>query len=144
MSKGWFGVALYEPKLEANIGMVLRSSHAFGAAFVALIGSRYMRRVAADTTDAQNQLPVLYFRDWPLFTESMREYVLVGVEVGKGMDVSRFHHPKQAIYVFGGEDRTLPAICPTYCHIQTRYCLNMAHATTVVMYARQAMGEEVG
>ena len=137
MMRGWFGVALYEPKIEANLGIVIRSSHVFGAAFVALIGARY-REVSTDTTKAQRHLPILYFRDWSLFTETMRHYPLIGVEVGKGLPLQKFCHPEQAIYVFGGEDRTLPVRCDIECHLQTRYCLNLGTVVGITLYARQA------
>ena len=137
MKRGWFGIALYEPKIEANLGTIMRSVVVFGAAFVALINARY-QRMAMDTVDAQKQLPVLYFQDWAHFTESMRHYPLVGVEVGRGVTLQQFRHPEQAVYVFGGEDRTLPVPCSTYTHLETGFCLNLGIVVNLVMYTRQA------
>lgn len=142
-ARGWYGIALYEPKIEANLGVVCRSAHAFGAAFVALIGQRY-QRVASDTTKAMHSLPVLYFRDWPAFTESMALYPLVTVEVNREVSLAQFRHPEQAIYVFGGEDRSLPVTGDAACHIPTKYCLNLGSCATTVMYARQAQAELKG
>ena len=140
--RGWFGIALYEPKIEANLGGVCRSAHAFGAAFVALIGQRY-QRTSSDTTKAHRALPVLYFRDWALFTETMMQYPIITVEVHQGTSLSRFTHPQQAIYVFGGEDRTLPVHGDQSVHIHTRYCLNLSSCATVVMYSRQTQFEDL-
>lgn len=131
----WFGIALYEPKIDANLGTILRSAHVFGAAFVATIGARY-REVSSDTTKAQRHLPVLYFPDWTAFTETMRHYPLVGIECRAGAKLHEFQHPKQSIYVLGGEDRTIPHRCELYAHFDTAYCTNVAIAASIVMYAR--------
>jgi len=136
--RGWSGVALYEPKIEANLGVTLRNAHAFGAAFVALIGHRYSHRVSTDTTDATQHIPVLYFRDWELFSETMYKFPIVTVEVGRGVPLHKFEHPQHAIYLFGGEDRTVPVQTGLSCHIESAYCLNLGVAVGVVLYARHA------
>jgi len=141
MSRGWFGIALYEPKIEANLGVVCRSAHAFGASFVACIGQRY-RHTCSDTTKAERSLPILYFPSWREFTESCAQIPLVTVEVQQGVELSHFQHPPQAIYVFGGEDRTLPVSGDCAVHLDTKYCLNLGSCATVVMYDRQAKGRK--
>lgn len=140
---GWFGIALYQPKTEANLGVVIRSAHAFGAAFVALIGHRY-KHVPTDTTKADRSLPIFYFSDSRAFTEAMHQYPIIAVEVNRGQELSRFSHPKQAVYVLGGEDRTLPEIGHGCCHIRTKYCLNLGAAATALMYARHSQISKEG
>ena len=135
--RGWFGIALYEPKIDANLGGVVRSAHAFGADFVAVIGQRY-QRVSSDTTKAHRSLPVLYFRDWQMFSEVMTHYPIITVERGAGIALQKFSHPQQAIYVFGGEDRTLPVRGDSAIHLETKYCLNLASCASIVMYAHTA------
>lgn len=48
MTRGYFGVAVYRPKTEANIGTLWRSATAYGAAFLATVGQRHQRQ-ASDT-----------------------------------------------------------------------------------------------
>jgi|CXWL01.1.fsa_nt_gi tRNA(Leu) C34 or U34 (ribose-2'-O)-methylase TrmL len=141
--RGWFGIALYEPKIEANLGGVVRSAHVFGAAFVALIGQRY-KHLSSDTTMAHRSLPILYFRDWRLFTETMAHYPIVTVECGTGIALQEFQHPQQAIYVLGGEDRTLPVRGDCAVHLDTKYCLNLASCASIVMYAHSTQIRQAG
>jgi tRNA(Leu) C34 or U34 (ribose-2'-O)-methylase TrmL len=135
--RGWYGIALYEPKIEANLGIVCRSAHAFGAAFVACIGQRY-RRVSTDTTKAGCSLPILYFPSWRECSETFTQVPIVTVEVNAGVPLASFAHPEQAIYVLGGEDRSVPFTGDCAVHIPTRYCLNLGSCATVVMYDRHA------
>jgi tRNA(Leu) C34 or U34 (ribose-2'-O)-methylase TrmL len=53
-----------------------------------------------------------------------------------GADIRNFKHPQRAVYVFGGEDRTLPKITEKRLRIETSYCLNMATAASIAMFYR--------
>ncbi len=129
---------MWQPKTEANFGGVLRNAHAFGAAFVALIGERY-RRAATDTSNAALHVPLYRF-------ETLEEFVanrpfaceIVRVEVDGAKELPEFTHRERAVYLFGGEDKTLPKdVGERSVRIESG-CLNLATCTGVVLYDRSA------
>jgi len=72
------------------------------------------------------------------------EAVLVEGEGDRGQDLREFSHPKRAVYLFGGEDRTLPVTGftrATAVHIETTHCLNLAVTASIVMYDRTVKGK---
>ena len=133
--RGYFGIVFYEPKFKENIGTAVRSAHCFEVDFIGIIGRRYKTQ-ASDTTVAERHVPLYeyknlddFFRHIPLGCE------VIGVEVD-GKDIRSFTHPERAIYIFGGEDRTLPKEFTNRIKIETNYCLNMAVAAAIVMFHR--------
>lgn len=76
--------------------------------------------------------------------------VPVAVEVRKNSErLQEFEHPKNAVYVFGPEDGSIPAQILNQCHrfviIPTRnhFCLNLATATATIMWDRAVKLGEV-
>jgi tRNA(Leu) C34 or U34 (ribose-2'-O)-methylase TrmL len=54
-----------------------------------------------------------------------------------GENIVNFNHPERAIYLFGGEDRSVPIVQNSKrIKIPTSYCLNMAVASGVILYDR--------
>lgn len=140
-SRGYYGIAVYQPKTEANLGGILRNAHAFGASFVALIGARY-RKQATDTSHAGRHIPIFQYADMDAFLMN-RPYdcEIVRCEVDGKTSLPEFTHKPRAIYLFGGEDRTVPvAVGERGVRIESRYCLNLATSTGIVMYDRHAKG----
>lgn len=137
MSRGYYGLAFYEPKTPGNFGAAMRSAHCFGASFIALIGGRYARQ-PADTTYAERHVPLFQFSDIDAFLKATpRLGTLVGLEVDAADDLRTFDHPERAIYLLGGEDRTLPTGLPgARVRIDTPLCLNMAVAASIILYDR--------
>ena len=136
--RGYFGVALWQPKTTENLGGVMRNAHAFGASFVVLIGARY-RKQASDTPHATKHLPLWEF-------ETLDDFVvlrpmdceIVRVETDGSKSLPKFTHLDRAVYLFGGEDRTLPTgIGERSVRIDCG-CLNLATVTGVVLYDRHA------
>jgi tRNA(Leu) C34 or U34 (ribose-2'-O)-methylase TrmL len=138
MKKGYAGIALFEPKNIENLGTIFRSAHCFGFDYISIIGGRYKRQ-ASDTTDAGNHLPIFQYANFESFRRAQPENVmLIGVEVNGKSDLKTFAHPKQAVYIFGGEDRTIQ-LTNDYHHsirLKTSYCLNLAVCASIVMYDR--------
>jgi tRNA(Leu) C34 or U34 (ribose-2'-O)-methylase TrmL len=144
MKRGFAGIALYEPKLIKNLGTLMRSVHCFGFQFVCTIGERYSRRESADTTDLIKHVPVFHYRNVDEFIHSKPlNAKVIGVEVNGRSSLKDIAHPQQAIYLLGGEDRTLsPEILENVCdhtiRIDTSYCLNQAVCASIIMYDRVA------
>lgn len=138
MKRGYCGIAFWQPKEEKNIGTVFRNAHCFDADFVCIIGDRAGYNESSNTTRAERHIPVFKYAD----IEDFMAHVPVGCEVVSvevdGEDIAEFRHPERAIYLFGGEDRTLPDIGGKRVRFDTLYCLNMATSSGIVLFDRQS------
>jgi tRNA G18 (ribose-2'-O)-methylase SpoU len=141
-SRGYFGIGIERSKTEANVGTLWRSAFSLGASFIFTIGKRYPRQ-STDVTEAWRHIPLLEFVDVSDFA-AHRPYdcQVVGVEIADtAVALETFAHPQRAIYLLGPEDGSLSAaalaVCQAVVVFESRYCLNVAAAGTVVMYDRQ-------
>lgn len=146
MARGYCAIGIFEPKTIDNLGLLFRSAHLLGADFLFTIGHRYRRQVA-DTSNASAHVPYFSFADWPDFLAHLPQprssLQLVGVElVEQAVELERWIHPERAIYLLGGEDRTLStevlATCDEVVKIHSSHCLNVAVSGSIVLYDRQA------
>jgi tRNA G18 (ribose-2'-O)-methylase SpoU len=140
-SRGYFGIGIERSKTEANVGTLWRSAFALGAAFVFTIGKRYPRQ-SSDTTESWRHIPLLEFASVEDFQVHIPyDCQVIGVEITPDADLlHEFKHPPRAIYLLGPEDGSLSKsaqdICQRIVKFDSRYCLNVAAAGTVVMYDR--------
>jgi tRNA G18 (ribose-2'-O)-methylase SpoU len=141
-ARGYFGIGAEGVSKSANIGALLRTGHAFGAAFCFTIGSGWDARAArtADTSHTQLHVPMWRF---PTLTDLSlpRGCALVGIELLEdAVDLPSFRHPLNAAYVLGPERAGLsPALlerCDHVVRIPTRFALNLAVAGALVLYDR--------
>lgn len=143
--RGHFGIGVYRPKTKENIGSLMRSAHAFGAAYAFTIGRRYERQ-ASDVTKAYRHMPLWHFTDFADFQRSRpMGSLLVGIECPGDKPLRDFDHPHAACYLLGSEDHGLPAeVLAARQKVVTicgaKYCLNVANAGTVVLYDRVSKG----
>ena len=138
--RGFWGIGIYEPKTETNIGTLWRSAHNFGADFIFVIGKRY-KREKSDTTDAQKHIPLYNYKNWEDFIKHIPEKCeVVCVEQADGArELGTFIHPERAIYLLGAEDYGIPEDKMKgnqKVFINTPMCLNVAVAGSIVMYDR--------
>src|SRR5947209_9562430 len=140
--RGYFGIGAEGVSKSANVGALLRTAHAFGAAFCFTIGTGWDSRAArhADTADTPSHVPLWRFPD--LSALSLPQgCVLVGVELLEtATDLPSFRHPLNAAYVLGPERAGLSpellARCRHVVRIPTRFALNLAVAGALVLYDR--------
>lgn len=143
MKVGYYAIGMWEPKFEDNLGMLFRSAHAFGADFVFTIGARY-KRDYVNTSKFERHIPLFHYKDFADFSSHLPLGVkVVGVELtDDAVSLETFKHPKQAIYLLGGEDRTLPpeitSQLDAVCKFNTSICTNVAVAGSIVLYDREA------
>lgn len=141
-ARGYFGIGAEGVSKSANIGALLRTGHAFGAAFCFTIGTGWDSRRArvADTADTPLHVPMYRFG---ALDELMlpRRCALVGIELLQdAVDLPSFRHPLNAAYVLGPEraglSDALLARCDHVIRIPTRFALNLAVAGALVLYDR--------
>ena len=141
-TRGYFGIGAEGVSKSANMGALLRTGHAFGAAFCFTVGAGWDARAgrAADTADTPAHVPLWRFAD-PAAIQLPRECALIGVELlDDAVDLPSFRHPLNAAYVLGPERSGLSAPLRAQCRhvvrIPTRFALNLAVAGALVMYDR--------
>jgi tRNA(Leu) C34 or U34 (ribose-2'-O)-methylase TrmL len=145
MDNGYFGIGLYHAKNHLNVGSVLRAAGCFGASFVAVCGPRY-KRAATDTMNAWKSVPLHHVED--MRAAIPFDCVPVAVELVEGAQpLCSFRHPPRAFYLLGGEDQTLGAAVLSWCRDVVYIpggCLNMASASSIVLYDRVAKQRRAG
>jgi tRNA(Leu) C34 or U34 (ribose-2'-O)-methylase TrmL len=136
--RGYSAIALHQPKIEANLGTAMRGAHVLGAQLMILSQARYKKQ-CADTTKAYRNIPLLE-------TDNLKscipfDCVPVAVELlDDAESLLTFRHPERALYIFGGEDKTLGNSITEWCkhkvYVPTKYCMNLAATVHVVLYDR--------
>jgi tRNA G18 (ribose-2'-O)-methylase SpoU len=140
--RGYCGIGIWNGKTEMNVGGLWRSAYCLGANFIFTIGNRYKKQ-ASDTVKAYRHIPLWRFEDFADFRAHIPyDYQLVGVELlPQSKPLLSFSHPERAIYILGPEDGSLSTeiidACQCLVKFDSRFCLNVASAGTVILYDRQ-------
>lgn len=140
-----FGVAMYRPGNDHNVGGLLRTAHVFGADVFCLIGATY-RRTGTDTTNAAKHMPVTRYAHWQDFVEawSGRASIVAVENAAAALSLTTYRHPADALYVLGNERYGLPvevlAGCDDVVRIATPnpWPLNVCTAGSIVIAHRAA------
>lgn len=145
--RGFFGIGVYNPKTEHNIGTLWRTAHILGASFLFTIGKRYNHQ-PTDTTKAYRHVPLYNYSD----IEELRKFLpyacqIVGIEINENAEpLETFCHPDQACYLLGAEDYGLPNNIIKRCHCLVRLngkiCFNVAVVGSIVIYHRVYLSGE--
>lgn len=144
-SRGYFGVAVWHPKSEVNVGTLWRTAWLYEAAFIATIGRRYQKQ-SSDTPGVGNHVPLQHYADLDDLIEHLpNSCPLVGVELDdRARSLDRYVHHERAVYLLGAEDHGLPARVLDRCHdivqIATPHpsSMNVSVAGSIVIYDRFA------
>ncbi|MDD5589184.1 MAG: RNA methyltransferase [Candidatus Nanoarchaeia archaeon] len=154
--RGYFGIGIYSPKTECNIGTLWRSAYQLGASFIFTIAHRYKKQ-CSDTYKAYRYIPLIQFSNYENFISSpFYDCIVIAIDFNKNMDASffvelkNFHHPQRCMYLLGSEDNGLPEQIIRKSH----YCIyipsirkesyNVSVAGSIVMYDRLMKGENNG
>ena len=141
--RGYFGIGVWHPKHEMNVGTLWRSAHAYGAAFVFTVGRRYERQ-SSDTVKTWRHIPLWHFENMAdLRVHLPYSCPLIGLElIDTSASLIGYHHPDRACYLLGAEDHGLSETILGECHDVVQvpsvapFCLNVAVAGSIVMYDR--------
>lgn len=144
-SRGYFGVAVHQPKTASNVGTLWRSAFLYDAAFIATVECRYVKQ-PSDTIGAPNHVPLLHYSDIDDLVEHLPfSCPLIGVELDdRAVPLNEFSHPERAVYLLGAEDRGLPPKVMARCHRVVQipgerdWSMNVSAAGSIVMYDRFA------
>jgi tRNA(Leu) C34 or U34 (ribose-2'-O)-methylase TrmL len=137
-------VVLVNPKFPENLGQAVRACANFGVPEMVWTGNRF-------DLSCQPRIPrelrLREYNEWvrhfyhPKPLDLYPGFTPVCVEVGRDHeDVQWFHHPADAVYVFGPEDGSVPQVMRRLCHrfvaIPSIFCLNLAAAVNITLYDR--------
>ena len=88
-SRGYFGIGVEGVSKSANVGALLRTAHAFGAAFCFIVGAGFDARAGrlADTADTPEHVPLWRFPDL------RRAEPATTLRAGRGRAAGRCHRP---------------------------------------------------
>lgn len=141
-ARGYFGIGVEGVSKSANVGALLRTAHAFGAAYCFTVGAGYDNRAArtADTADTPAHVPLWRFANVSGMALP-QGCALVGIELlPDACELPSFRHPLSAAYVLGPERSGLSpellAACRHVVRIPTKFALNLAVAGALVLYDR--------
>ena len=102
--KGYFAIGIEGASKPMNTGNLMRSAHAFGAAFIFTVNAHLkVREARSDTSKTQASVP---WYDWDNIADMQlpEKCQLVGVELTEeAIDLPSFTHPRCAAYVMGPE-----------------------------------------
>lgn len=139
--KGHFSIGFYSPKYPVNVGCLWRTAAILKASFIYIIDGEFIQQ-KSDTTKAHLHIPVLLFKNFKTFKESLYPNInIVAVEMtDKAIMVDEFHHPERASYLLGNETTGIPEHVLEQCkyHIKCPgdVSLNVAIAGSIVLYER--------
>lgn len=140
--RGYFGIGIERSKSEVNVGTLWRSAYNLGASFIFTIGRRYPKQ-ASDTTQSWRHIPLLEYSNVEDFRNHIPfDCIPIAIELtSDAKSIRDFKHPERAVYILGPEDgsisKALQDICKTVICIESKYCLNVAVAGSIIMYDRQ-------
>lgn len=142
MKKGFFGIGVYHPQHECNVGTLFRSAMAFGADFLFTIGKKYKLQ-PGDTPNSTKSVPYFHYKTLDEFKRfSPKDCRLQLVEIAdKAVPLPRLTHFDRVAYMLGSEGGGLPTeLLDNYpiITIPTAIYLNLAVAGSIVMYDRQS------
>jgi tRNA(Leu) C34 or U34 (ribose-2'-O)-methylase TrmL len=139
-------IALINPKHAHNVARAIRLASCYGLKQVWWTGNRVsltpkkgQRLPREERMRGYQDVEMIHFDN--LF-DQFSNVVPVAIEVRKDSEsLFDFEHPKNALYVFGPEDGSIPSWALPFCHrfvvIPSRHCLNLSTAVSTVLYDRE-------
>jgi tRNA G18 (ribose-2'-O)-methylase SpoU len=138
--RGYFGVGIYHPKNEINVGTLWRSATIFGASFMFTVGRRSHQQ-ASDPRKSTRHFPLFHFEDYPDLARHVPDNcAIVAIETAGDRLLQEFVHPERAVYMLGAEDYGIPEEILKQCDHVVRlpgdFCLNVSTAGSITIYDR--------
>ena len=140
--RGYFAIGAEGISKPMNLGALMRTANAFGAAFVFSVKAKDRTKIAykSDTSRTFKNLP---YYQWESHEEMHfpKGLQMVGIELtDDAVELPEFRHPRMAAYVLGPErghlSEEMLARCDHVIKIPTKFCINVSLAGALVMYDR--------
>lgn len=137
----YFGIGIYRPKTEENVGTLWRTAWVYGASFIYVIDAKYKKQ-SSDVLKVWAKIPLLQFSTMEAFLDTVPySCKLVGIEQDeKATAIQSYTHPERAMYLLGSEDQGLPKVLKARCHdlviLPGERSLNVAVAGSIVVFDR--------
>ena len=137
----YFGIGIYRPKTEENIGSLWRTAHVLGASFIFIIEAKYKKQ-SSDVFKTWAKMPLFQYKTLDAFMDTVPySCKLVGVEMdAQAIPIKNYQHPTRAVYILGSEDSGLPNVLKAKCHelvqLLGEQSLNVAVAGSIILFDR--------
>ena len=137
----YFGIGIYRPKTEENVGSLWRTAYVYGASFIYVIDAKYKKQ-PSDVLKVWSKIPLLQFATVEAFLDTVPySCKVVGIEQdAKATPIQRYQHPDRAMYLLGSEDHGLPKSLKEKCQdlvvLPGESSLNVAVAGSIVVFDR--------
>lgn len=143
----YFGVGIFNPKNQLNVGTLWRTASILKAAFMFTIGQR-IKKQASDTYQSYKSIPLYNYPTFEDFYKNMPYSCrLVGVELSdKSIPIESYQHLDRAVYLLGAEDNGIPDSILSKCYQVIQLPLgnyNVSTAGSIVLYDRFIKGKKV-
>lgn len=145
MTRGFYGVGIYQTKNEINVGTLWRTANILGAAFIFTVGRRYKAQ-SSDTMKTPKHVPLYNFKTFDEFKEYLpHDCLITAVEMAPEAPLlADFKHPERSVYLLGAEDRGIPEDVLKRCHRVVRLpgerSMNVSVAGSIVLHDRYTRG----
>ncbi len=137
----YFGIGIYKPKTEENVGTLWRTAFILGASFVFVVDSKYQKK-STDILKVWSKIPLFQFESIDAFLKTVPySCKVVGIEIDKNaIPIKDYQHPERAMYLLGSEDNGLTNELKNKCQeiiiLPGNHSLNVAVAGSIVIYDR--------
>lgn len=137
----YFGIGIYQPKTEDNLGTLWRTAHVYGASFIFIIDAKYKKK-SDDVLKVWSKIPLFQYENLEAFLATVPySCKLVGIEMDQtSLPIQSYKHPERAVYLLGAEDNGLPKKLKEKCHdlivLPGERSLNVAVAGSIVVFDR--------
>ena len=137
----YFGIGVYQPKTEENIGTLWRTAYVYGASFIFIIDAKYKKQ-SSDVLKAWSKIPLFQYKNIQAFLDTVPySCKVIGVEMEeKSIPIKEFNHPQRGIYLLGSENNGLPKDLQNKCQdlivLPGTTSLNVSVAGSIVIFDR--------
>jgi tRNA G18 (ribose-2'-O)-methylase SpoU len=137
----YFGIGIFRPKTEENLGTLWRTALIYSASFIFVIEAKYNKK-SSDIMKVWSKIPLFQFETKDAFLSTVPySCKLVGIEMDKNsIPIKEYNHPERAVYLLGSEDNGLPKKLKEKCHdiicLPGNRSLNVAVAGSISIFDR--------
>jgi len=137
----YFGVGIFRPKTEENVGTLWRTAFIYGASFIFVIEAKYNKK-STDIMKVWSKIPLFQFETMDAFLSTVPySCKLVGIEMDKNsIPIREYIHPERVVYLLGSENNGLPKEMKEKCHdlicLPGDESLNVAVAGSISIFDR--------